>query len=367
MIFKLNFLKILVERKESVRSNFDLFIKKLFLYAIITQPRPEEAPNAMHSPRSPTQSLLALLFVIHLTARGTISSSTSTSFVNAAPVSDELPKEAALEMEGILQILPVSIQNAMSSSTGFWPAFMQSLMLILACELGDRTFFVAAILAMKSSRIVVWSGALTALAAMTVLSAAIGKAFPLLLDRKWTSMAAAALFAYFGVQLLRDWWRMRGEVGGENEELAEVEEQIRSGTSGPGVSTGNLGGSGSAAGGGLAISDDDDEKKSFNAGRSRAFRLWPAVLISPVFAKALSMTALAEWGDRSQIATIALAAARDLNGVIVGGVVGHGICTGLAVVGGRLLASSISEKAVALMGGILFIVFAILTATGITD
>lgn len=328
--------------------------------------RPRVAPNAMR-PWSSTQSLLILVFVIHFTTRATTSSSALNSFVDAAPISHSIPKEAALEMEGILQILPVSLQKAMSSSTGFWPAFMQSLMLILACELGDRTFFVAAILAMKSSRIVVWSGALTALAAMTVLSAAIGKAFPLLLDRKWTSMAAAALFAYFGVQLLRDWWRMRGEVSGENEELAEVEEQLRSGAPVSSVSIANGGGSGSAGSGNVSISDDDDDKKSLNAGRSRAYRLFPVVLISPVFAKALSMTALAEWGDRSQIATIALAAARDLNGVIVGGVVGHGICTGLAVVGGRLLASSISEKAVALMGGILFIVFAILTATGVTD
>lgn len=307
------------------------------------------------------------MFVIHLTLKAATSYPALNGFVNAAPISDGIPKEAALEMQGILQILPVSLQNAMSSSTGFWPAFMQSLMLILACELGDRTFFVAAILAMKSSRIVVWSGALTALAAMTVLSAAIGKAFPLLLDRKWTSMAAAALFAYFGVQLLRDWWRMRGETSSENEELAEVEEELRSGAPVSGISTGNGGGPGSVGGGSVVLSDGDDEKKSLNAGKSRIFRLWPVVLISPVFAKALSMTALAEWGDRSQIATIALAAARDLNGVIVGGVVGHGICTGLAVVGGRLLASSISEKAVALMGGILFIVFAILTATGVTD
>lgn len=79
------------------------------------------------------------------------------------------------------------------------------------------------------------------------------------------------------------------------------------------------------------------------------------------------MTALAEWGDRSQIATIALAASRDMTGVIAGGIVGHSICTGIAVVGGRLLASSISERAVALMGGILFVSFAILTMTGIVE
>lgn len=245
-------------------------------------------------------------------------------------------------MEGLLQFLPTGLQLVMSSSTGFMPAFLQSLLLILACELGDRTFFVAAILAMKSSRIVVWCGALSALAAMTVLSAAIGKAFPMLLNKRWTSIAAALLFLYFGLQLLRDWWRMRNEESSGNEELAEVEEELRHSST--------------------------DEKKSTAAPlRSRSFGSLSLAILSPVFAKALSMTALAEWGDRSQIATIALAANRDIMGVIAGGVLGHGICTGLAVIGGRLLASRISEKAVAFMGGVLFVIFAALTVSGVLD
>lgn len=316
---------------------------------------------------SPTQLALLTIFAIHLVITTTQTATRYTgTFSDALPILHERSKETGTEMESVLQMLPLSLRNTMSSSAGFWPAFVQSLMLILACELGDRTFFVAAILAMKSSRLVVWCGALAALAAMTVLSAVIGKAFPLILDRKWTSMAAAALFAYFGVQLLRDWWRMRGEVSGENEELAEVEEQLRSSNSGIGNAS-FMHGSKSNSGTGIIANGDNDEKK-MNAGRSRrTLRTWFACLISPVFAKAFSMTALAEWGDRSQIATVAFAASRDLGGVIVGGVIGHAICTGLAVVGGRLLASRISEKAVALMGGILFLTFAILTVIGVGD
>lgn len=234
-------------------------------------------------------------------------------------------------MSKLMHILPEPMRLAAESEDGFLSGFVQSLMLILACELGDRTFFVAAILAMKASRLVVWSGALAALAGMTVLSAAIGKAFPLLLDKKWTGLAAAVLFAYFGIQLLRDWWRMRGEENGENEELAEVEEEL----------------------------NDDEGSKKMALLRAGGF-----TLVSPIFVKSFTMTGLAEWGDRSQIATIALAASRDLYGVILGGVLGHAICTGLAVVGGRLLATRISEKMVALTGGLLFLSFAVLTASG---
>ena len=43
----------------------------------------------------------------------------------------------------------------------------------------------------------------------------------------------------------------------------------------------------------------------------------------------------------------------------MGAFVGHAGCTALAVIGGRLLASRISERLVALSGGILFLLFAI--------
>lgn len=39
-----------------------------------------------------------------------------------------------------------------------------------------------------------------------------------------------------------------------------------------------------------------------------------------------------------------LAAREDVYGVIVGGVLGHSICTGLAVIGGRMIAQRISVR-----------------------
>ncbi|KAL7729081.1 hypothetical protein ACLKA6_019906 [Drosophila palustris] len=78
-----------------------------------------------------------------------------------------------------------------------------------------------------------------------------------------------------------------------------------------------------------------------------------------IFAQAFTMTFLAEWGDRSQLTTIILAASKDVYGVIVGGILGHCICTGLAVIGGRLVASKISVRTVTIVGGIVFIGFAV--------
>lgn len=67
-------------------------------------------------------------------------------------------------------------------------------------------------------------------------------------------------------------------------------------------------------------------------------------LLLRILMQAFTMTFLAEWGDRSQLTTIILAARENVYGVIIGGVIGHAICTGLAVIGGRMIAQKISVR-----------------------
>jgi putative Ca2+/H+ antiporter (TMEM165/GDT1 family) len=57
---------------------------------------------------------------------------------------------------------------------GFLHGFLESLSVILVSEVGDKTFFIAAILAMTSNKLVVFLAAIAALALMTVLSALLG-------------------------------------------------------------------------------------------------------------------------------------------------------------------------------------------------
>uniref|UniRef100_A0A671DZI5 GDT1 family protein n=1 Tax=Rhinolophus ferrumequinum TaxID=59479 RepID=A0A671DZI5_RHIFE len=51
--------------------------------------------------------------------------------------------------------------------------------------------------------------------------------------------------------------------------------------------------------------------------------------------------------------------AEDPCGVAVGGTVGHSLCTGLAVIGGRMIAQKISVRTVTIIGGIVFLAFAV--------
>lgn len=78
-------------------------------------------------------------------------------------------------------------------------ALLNSVAMIIVTELGDKTFFIAAILAMTNDRGAVYAGALGAVAVMTVLSVVIGFALPALLPRQYTHYAAALLFVFFGI------------------------------------------------------------------------------------------------------------------------------------------------------------------------
>ncbi len=61
-----------------------------------------------------------------------------------------------------------------------------------------------------------------------------------------------------------------------------------------------------------------------------------------ILTQAFVMTFLAEWGDRSQIATIALAASYNLFMVNVGALLGHFLCTGGAVQLGEWISKRVS-------------------------
>ena len=72
----------------------------------------------------------------------------------------------------------------------FVAAFINSFVMILVTEIGDKTFFIAAVLAMRNGRFVVYAGAMAALAAMHLLSSLMGYALPALLSRKYTNIAS---------------------------------------------------------------------------------------------------------------------------------------------------------------------------------
>jgi len=205
---------------------------------------------------------------------------------------------------------------------GLFDALFASLSMILVSEIGDETFIIAALMAMRHPKSIVLSGALSALYVMTVLSTGLGRIVPNLISRKHTNSAATVLYLFFGLRLLYIAWKSDPK-GSQKKEIEEVEEKLESGQ-----------------------------------GKSSVRRLF-ARFCTPIFLEAFILTFLAEWGDRSQIATIALATHKSAIGVAVGASLGHTVCTSLAVIGGSMLASKISQRTVATIGGVLFLGFSV--------
>ena len=198
-------------------------------------------------------------------------------------------------------------------------AFTAGLLLITISELGDKTFFIAVILSMHHSRRLVFSGVIAALAAMTILSVAFGQVVSLL-PKIYIHYAEIVLFIAFGLKLIYDANKMA--VSTTEEVVGEAQEAVEK------------------------ADLDNSQQKS----------VWSILL------KSFVLTFIAEWGDRTQIATIALAASNNPIGVTAGAILGHAICAAIAVIGGKLIAGRISERQITFLGGFLFIIFGIVAA-----
>ncbi len=192
--------------------------------------------------------------------------------------------------------------------------FTASLLLITFSELGDKSFFIAVILAMRHPKSLVFWGTISALAVMTVISVLLGKTANFL-PPTYVHYAEVAILFAFGVSLI--WKAQWIPKHACMNELQSAEDEIKS------------------------------DRINFSKYGSNL-----GVLI-----KAFTLTFLGEWGDRTQFATITLAAGNDALGVTLGSILGHAICTAIAITSGCLLAERISERTLAYIGGGLFILF----------
>ena len=197
----------------------------------------------------------------------------------------------------------------------FLEGFTAGLLLITLSELGDKTFFIGAILAMRHPRRWVFVGVTAALAVMTLLSVWLGQIVTLL-PQHYVHWLAISLFFGFGFKLLYDASQMSGQ-----ESLEEALEAVQQ--------------------------------------REQGITSWS---IRAVLVEAFTLTFVAEWGDRTQLATITLASSHQPYGVLVGAILGHAICAAIAVTCGKLVAGRISERLLTTIGGVLFIGFGVLAA-----
>ncbi|KAF9685882.1 hypothetical protein SADUNF_Sadunf03G0100800 [Salix dunnii] len=203
-------------------------------------------------------------------------------------------------------------------------------------DLGDiSTGFASALLAARNSAPIVFTGTFGALAVMTIISVVLGRTFhyvdeilPFRLgetDLPVDDIAAVCLLVYFGVSTLIDATSSEGLKAEDEQKEAE-----------------------------LAVSELSGNGTGILAAANTIISTFLLVFV-------------AEWGDKSFFSTVALAAASSPLGVIGGALAGHGVATLIAVLGGSLLGTFLSEKAIAYIGGVLFLVFAAVTLVEIVS
>ena len=129
---------------------------------------------------------------------------------------------AAAKVDGLMASL---------AETGFYQAFS----LVFVSEIGDKTFFMAGLLAMKTSKLVSFLGSMGALFVMTLISVLIGQSFHavpagfgegVLGGLPLDDVAAVIAFAFFGFKTLQEALTMEEGESVMDEELAEAEEDV---------------------------------------------------------------------------------------------------------------------------------------------
>ncbi|KAJ9111838.1 hypothetical protein QFC20_002425 [Naganishia adeliensis] len=241
-------------------------------------------------------------------------------------------------------------------------------------------------MATRHPRMTVFGGAFASLMVMSILSAAMGKVILGLIPAQWTHYIAALLFLVFGVKMLQEGFAIPAGSSHIQEEMREVEDELEE-EEGMMDMDGRKAAfdmeEGHANGNGTAISMDElgtpstskkvhirahplsapsHSKTSAGGAKIKIIRQGTEKLDTEFLQLAFILTFLGEWGDRSQIATIALAGVNDISVVAIGTILGHFICTGIAVLGGRLLATKISVRTITLIGAVAFLGFAVVYA-----
>ena len=198
-------------------------------------------------------------------------------------------------------------------------AFGASITAITLAELGDKTFFMALILAARHRARDVFIGAFAALTAVTLISLGLGYGLRELLPAWLVPWLAAVLFVGFGLKLVID---AQGMAANEAEcEEKEAEEAIAAAES-----------------------------------RHRLNTTWAVIW------EAFVLVFIAELGDRTQFTTIFLATAPAFSflGLLAGTLAGHALVTWLAVGAGRWIGGRISEQLLFRLSGGLFMAFGLL-------
>ena len=182
-----------------------------------------------------------------------------------------------------------------------------SFLMIIGTEIGDKTFITTMIFSRRFSKSIVLIGSLLPLLIMSIISIFFGLVLPNLIPPLTTKVLSTLVFLIYSIMMFREGYLTLNDQ--PNYEMKP-----------------------------------DEAEKCIN---NRA----------KIFLTIFVTTFLAEWGDRSQLSTIALTSHYNISEIFLGTSLGHLSCSLIAIFFGNLILSKVSTKRINYLGAILFLSF----------
>jgi putative Ca2+/H+ antiporter (TMEM165/GDT1 family) len=211
------------------------------------------------------------------------------------------------------QISPKSIKQPDT-----YKQYIESTSSLFFSGLFDRSFFVIAFMAFKYTKMTVFISSTLALTTVGLISVFLGVEITQHIPTVWIDTTAIVLFFGFGIKMILDGMSMSDNAG-----LDKLEEEV------PEI---------------LPIGDDN------HITNTTCIKL-------KSMAKIFALIFAAELGDRSQIYLIYLTSEFDKTPICVGVLISQAAVSLLAVFGGQLVSTKVSERTLTILAGFTFLVF----------
>ena len=213
-------------------------------------------------------------------------------------------------------ILPIEPTQA------FYPSLIQSFLVIFLSEIADKTFILVLIYSTKMHWIPLVLTSILSMYLMNIIAIVAGYTIILLIPRHIINWIGFFCFLLFGIFMINEGMEMDSKSVKE-----EYEEEIQENEANY-----NL------------INDQESNKKK---------SVWYLCL------ELFGLICIAEFGDLSEISTVTIAAVYNLYAVLIGTMLAYLGAIVIAAFLGHLVGKYLTEKTMSIIGGLLFIGFAI--------
>jgi len=212
------------------------------------------------------------------------------------------------------------------ATQAFYPSLIESFLVIFLSEIADRTFILVLIYSFKMHWLPLILTSLFAMYFMNILAIVAGYTIILLIPRNIIDWIGFACFLLFGIYSVYEGYHMESKSVKD-----EYEEEIRQTETNYNLMNEN--------------NENQKEEKKESL----------VVLCAELF----GFLCLSELGDKSEISTVTIAAVYNLYAVLIGTMLAYFFNIVIAAFLGHYVGHYLSEKTMTIIGGLLFIGFAI--------